>query len=63
MLVGPKGIPQEIVDIIVADLEEGYEGAIADGLLTIGEEPSLLTGDALAAFFEEDYAMREEMLK
>lgn len=63
MLVGPKGIPQEIVDIIVADLEEGYEGAIADGLLTIGEEPALLTGDDLAAFLEEDYAMREEMLK
>ena len=63
MLVGPKGIPQEVVDIIVADLEEGYEGAIADGLLTIGEEPALLTGDDLAAFLEEDYAMREEMLK
>ena len=63
MLVGPKGIPQEIVDVIVADLEEGYEGAISEGLITIGEEPSLMTGDELAAFLEEDYAMREEMLK
>ncbi len=63
MLVGPKGIPQEIVDVIVADLKEGYEGAISEGLITIGETPSLLTGDELATFLEEDFAMREEMLK
>ncbi len=63
MLVGPKDLPQEVVDTIVANLEQGYEKDISEGLLTIGECPKLLTGDALETFLKDDFAMREEQLK
>lgn len=62
MLVGPAGIPQDVVDVIVSNLEEGYKGDIADSVTAIGESPVLLTGDALSTFLKDDFAMRETML-
>ncbi|MDD3252910.1 MAG: tripartite tricarboxylate transporter substrate binding protein [Lachnospiraceae bacterium] len=63
MLVGPAGMPQEVKDRLVAELEAGYEGDIAEALRTIGESPVLLTGEELDQFLTEDFAMREDMLK
>jgi tripartite-type tricarboxylate transporter receptor subunit TctC len=62
MLVGPKGIDQEIVDTLVAALEEGFEGKIKDNIVAIGEVPMLLTGSELASFLEDDFSMRKEFL-
>lgn len=63
MLVGPKGMPQEIVEKIQSKLEICYEGAARDGLLTIGECPVLKVGTDLDEFLKEDFAMRERLLK
>lgn len=59
MIVGPKGLDSSVVEKLVAALEEGFEGAIRDNILAQGEVPDLLTGDALASFLEEDFAMRK----
>ncbi len=62
MLVGPKGLPTEVVDKLVADLKKGYEGPISTSITTIGEVPALLTGAELAKFLEADFAMRKAFL-
>ncbi len=60
MIVGPKGIDQAIVDKLVAALEEGFRGAISENIKAQGEIPQLLTGDALASFLKDDFAMRKD---
>jgi tripartite-type tricarboxylate transporter receptor subunit TctC len=64
MLVGPKDMPADVVAKYVAALEEGFAegGKIAENIIKIGEVPMLVTGDELAAFLEEDFAMRKEYL-
>ena len=63
MLVGPKDMPQEIVEKIQSQLEVCYEGDAREGLLTIGESPVLRVGTALDEMLETDFAMREKLLK
>ena len=62
MLVGPKDIPQELVEKIQDALKVCYEGEAREGLLTIGESPVLRTGEELDTFLQDDFAMREELL-
>lgn len=63
MLVGPKGLPESVVNVLVENLKQGYEGEIKESVSNIDEEPALLTGADLDAFLKEDFAMREAMLK
>lgn len=63
MLVGPRDIPQELVSKIEDALKVCYEGDAREGLLTIGESPVLRTGEELDTFLQDDFAMREELLK
>lgn len=63
MLVGPKDIPDDIAEVLIENLKEGYEGDIKTSISNIDEEPSLLTGSALDEFLKADFAMREKMLK
>ena len=62
MLVGPKGLPDSVVDVLVENLKQGYDGEIRDSVSGIDEEPALLTGPELDAFLKEDFAMRKAML-
>lgn len=62
MLVGPKGLPQEIVKKIQDAVTVCYDGAAREGLLTIGEDPVLRVGEELDTMLEADFAMREELL-
>lgn len=63
MLVGPKGLPEDVVSVLAENLKTGYEGEIKDSVANIDEEPALLTGAELDTFLKEDFAMRETMLK
>ena len=47
MLVGPKGLPDSVVDVLVENLKQGYDGEIRDSVSGIDEEPALLTGPEL----------------
>ncbi len=62
MLVGPKGIPQNVVDKLIAELEKGYQGDMTANISAIGECPVLLTGAKLQEFLKSDFAMREAFL-
>ncbi len=59
MLVGPKGIDQAVIDKLVAAMEEGYTADMKKNIEAIGEVPELTTGDELAAFLADDFAMRK----
>ena len=61
--MGPKGLPESVVNVLVENLKQGYEGEIKESVSNIDEEPALLTGADLDAFLKEDFAMREAMLK
>lgn len=63
MLVGPKNLPDDVMEVLTVNLEEGYEGEIAESIKNIDEAPALLTGKELDEFLASDFAMREEMLK
>lgn len=62
MLVGPKGLPDEVVNVLAEDLKKGYEGEIKESIKNIDEQPALLTGTDLDAFLKADFAMRESAL-
>lgn len=63
MLVGPKGLSAETVDVLVESLKAGYEAEIAESVSNISEAPLLLTGTELDDFLKADFAMREGLLK
>ncbi|MDY4609531.1 MAG: tripartite tricarboxylate transporter substrate binding protein [Sphaerochaetaceae bacterium] len=58
MLVGPKGMDSAIVAKLVAAMETGYGADMKQNIEAIGEVPELTTGDELAAFLADDFAMR-----
>lgn len=62
MLVGPKGIPDDVVAAITEKLELGYADVMRENLLTIGEDPVLRTAEEIQAYLVEDFAMRESLL-
>lgn len=63
MLVGPKEIPSDVLEVLAEGLKTGYEGEIKDSISNIDEQPALLTGTELDEFLKADFAMRESMLK
>ena len=62
MLVGPKNLPQDVVDSLVASIKEGFQGQIKANIENIGEMPMLITGAELESFLEKDFAVRKEFL-
>jgi len=59
MLVGPKGIPQEKIDVLVKALQTGFQGEMKTTIEATGEVPYLTTGADLRKFLESDFAMRK----
>ena len=59
MLVGPKGISEEVVAKLEETLKEGFTADMKKNIETIGEVPQLLIGDELDAFLKEDFEMRK----
>ena len=59
MLVGPKGISDEVVAKLEAALTEGFQADMKKNIETIGEVPNLLIGEELDAFLKDDFAMRK----
>ena len=62
MLVGPKGIPEEVVAQLVENLKKGFKGPMLETITAIGEVPNLLVGEKLKTFLNKDYAMRKAFL-
>lgn len=61
MLVGPKGLPQEVIDTITAELTEGYTAEVRESVLTINEAPVYFDYTTLNALLVNDYAKRNEI--
>lgn len=62
MLVGPKGLPQEVIDRLTEELKTGYGGQVSESLKVIGEAPVLRTYEELQPYLESDFAMRKAQL-
>lgn len=65
MLVGPKGISQDKVDVLVAALRDGFAegGEMKKNIEALGESPLLVVGADLAEFLKQDFAMRQNYYK
>ena len=61
LLLGPAGMPQELVDAIAAQLDEIYvpDGELIQQINSQYDMPTYLTGDALKAFIDENFAFRQ----
>ncbi len=65
MLVGPKGISQDKVDVLIAALQDGFAegGEMKKNIEALGESPLLVVGADLADFLKQDFAMRQDYYK
>ena len=62
LLIGPAGIPDDVVDGIVAKLDAVYQpdGELMNQINSQYDMPTYLTGDELMKFIDDNFAFREE---
>lgn len=61
LLLGPAGMPEELVDAIVAQLDKIYtaDGELIQQINSQYDMPTYLTGDGLKSFIDENFAFRQ----
>ena len=61
LLLGPSGMPEELVDAIVAQLDKIYtaDGELIQQINSQYDMPTYLTGDGLKSFIDENFAFRQ----
>lgn len=62
MLVAPKDLPEDILNVLESALAKAYEGELSQKLLEMGEAPVYRNSSQLVDFLKYDFSMREVIL-
>lgn len=61
MLVGPAGLPQDVIGVLTRELTAGYQAEIRESVLGINEAPVFRDHENVNTFLDFDFAQRRAM--
>lgn len=61
MLVGPAGLPEEVISTIKSQLDAGYESEIRESVLSINEAPAYKDYAEVNNFLDKDFSIRKSI--